>query len=268
MKKHITQSIVLTCALACSLAPARAAELITNGGFESGFTGWTHADSAGSDGSFFLQTGTASPINSMSVPAPPGGATAAMTDAQAPGSHVLYQDFTITAPVGSAILSFDTYLGNQAGGFFVPDPNTLDFAVAAFNQQARVDILLGGASAFSLSADDVLLNIYQTTSATFADPGYTSHSADIAAVLNAHLNTVLRLRFAETDNVSTFQFGADNVSLATSAVPEPASFVTVGFGILLCCASLRIRRLFASCEPVGHVSKHQSFTQSGAPSRP
>jgi len=36
------------------------------------------------------------------------------------------------------------------------------------------------------------------------------------------LNTPLILRFAETDNVFTFQFGVDNVDIQEVAVPEPS----------------------------------------------
>jgi len=49
----------------------------------------------GSEGSFFSQSGSVSPINGDPVP-PPEGTKAAMTDAQGPGSHVLYQDFVAT----------------------------------------------------------------------------------------------------------------------------------------------------------------------------
>src|ERR1051325_2170419 len=91
---------------------AEAANIVSNGGFESGFASWTRADQLGSDGTFFLQTGTSSPVNGDPVPAPPGGTTAAMSDAQGPGSHVLYQDIVIPAVVPSATLSFDVFVGN------------------------------------------------------------------------------------------------------------------------------------------------------------
>src|SRR5689334_11880194 len=121
MKQTRTLScIVLGVATACLLEPANAAELVNNGGFESGFEGWVTADAAGSDGHFSLQSGTSSPVNGTSVPPPPGSITAAMTDAQGPGAHVLYQDFTVVAPLGSAIVSFDAFIGNRAGAFFLP----------------------------------------------------------------------------------------------------------------------------------------------------
>lgn len=94
--------------LAATLAaapPVLAAPAITNGGFESGLTGWTVVNQAGSAGSFQLQTGTSSPLSGFPVPAPTGGANAAMTDSDGPGSHLLYQDFVAVA--GNATLSFD-----------------------------------------------------------------------------------------------------------------------------------------------------------------
>lgn len=214
-------------ALACAPALMHAAEIINNGGFESDFASWTRVDQSGSDGTFLLQTGTASPVNGDPVPPPAGSTHAAMTDAQGPGTHVLYQDFVVSAPVGSASLSFEAFLGNRASSFFVPTPASLDFGAAAFNQQARVDILLGSASVFSVSNNDVLLNVLQTKPGDSLITGYVTYSVEIASLLNAHLNTPLRLRFAETDNVSTFQFGVDNVSLSTSSVPEPASWATL-----------------------------------------
>ena len=152
--------IRLCATLVCALSLRAPAASINNGGFESGFAGWTRANQAGSDGTFALQTGAASPVNGTAVPAPPGGSTAAMTDAQGPGSHVLYQTFMATAPVTQAVLSFDLFIGNRAAAFSTP--SNLDFATPALNQQARVDILTGGADPFSVSGADLLMNLFQT----------------------------------------------------------------------------------------------------------
>jgi len=160
-------------------------------------------------------------VNGAVVPAPPGGSTAAMSDAQGPGSHVLYQTLMVTAPVNQTMLSFDLFVGNRAPAFFTP--NTLDFATPTLNQQARVDILTGGADPFSVSAADVLMNVFQTSTGDPLVSGYTHHISDITALLNSHLNTPLTLRFAETDNVFAFQLGVDNVNIQeASAVPEPS----------------------------------------------
>lgn len=201
--------------------PAHA--FIVNGGFELGFSGWTRIDQVGSEGTFHLQTGTVSPVTGVPVPPPPEGVTAAMTDAEGPGSHVLYQDFVVPAiPVGPTTLSFQLFVQNSAPDFFAPAH--LDFATPALNQQARVDILLPGADPFSVSATDVLLPAFQTDPGDPLVSGYTQFSIDVTGLLNAHLNTTLRLRFAEVDNVDIFQFGVDDVRVgAVQAVPEPAT---------------------------------------------
>lgn len=220
----------LSVALVCLLCSHARAAFINNGGFESGFSNWTRMDQLGSEGTFAIQTGTVSPVNGDPVPAPPGGTAAAMTDAQGPGSHVLYQDFTVTAPVPVATLLFDVFIGNRAGTFF--SPNTLDFSTPTLNQQARVDLLLASAAPFSVASGDVLLNLFHTNPGDPAVSGYTLHTVDITSVLNSHLGTPLRLRFAETDNVFTFQMGVDNVDVALSAVPEPSYLLPLSGALL------------------------------------
>jgi hypothetical protein len=219
-------------------SPARAS-FITNGGFESGFSNWTRLDQLGSEGTFALQSGTVSPVNADPVPAPPGALVAAMTDASGPGSHVLYQDFIVPAAVPSAMLLFDLFIGNRAGTF--ASPTTLDFSTPTLNQQARVDLLLPSANPFSVAPADVLLNLFQSNAGDPALSGYTLHSVDVTAILNAHVGTPLRLRFAETDNVFTFQMGVDNVDISVSAVPEP-SYLLPALGALVAIGCLRRRR--------------------------
>ena len=219
------RNLVLAAPLLSLLAPgfADGAALVTNSGFESGFTGWTRVDAVGSDGTFSLQAGTASPISGDVVPSPPGGAIAAMSDAQGPGSHVLYQDFIVPSVVTSAVLTFDLFVGNRAASFFTPSPESLDFSTPVLNQQARVDLLRAGTDPFSADASDLLLNLIQTNPGDPLVSGYTSHSTDLSALLAAHAGETLRLRFAEADNVFTFQLGVDNVSLVAESIPEPHS---------------------------------------------
>lgn len=219
--------------------------ITTNGGFESGFAGWTRLDQLGGDGSFLLQTGTVSPVNSTTVPAPPGALQAAMTDAQGPGSHVLYQDVTVPlVPFASAQLRFDIFIGNRATAFFTPAPAQLDFSTPILNQQARVDILTGTADPFSVAGADVLLNAFQTMPGNSLVSGYTTVTTDVSALLLANLGNTLRLRFAEVDNVFTFQFGVDNVSITLTPVPEPSSLALVAFGSIVAgrCISRRKRQ--------------------------
>jgi hypothetical protein len=223
-----------------STVPAQA--LIVNGGFEAGFTGWTVASQIGSEGGFALQSGTLSPVTGFDVPPPPEGVTAAMTDAEGPGSHVLYQDFVVPAAVGPTILSFQLFIQNHAPDFVAP-PH-LDFATPALNQQARVDILLAASDAFSVAASDVLQNIYQTQPGDALIAGYSLHAVDVTALLNAHVGTPLRLRFAEVDNVFIFQFGVDAVSIGPAQVAplaEPSALFLALAGALALGWSLRRR---------------------------
>lgn len=238
----------LVLVLASLLAgPAQAVPTLTNGGFESGFTGWTRADALGSDGTFFVQSGTFSPVSGDLVPAPPVGVNAAMSDAGGPGSHVLYQNFSVAAAAAQFLLKFDLYIGNREplGMFATPASRTLDFGINAANQQVRVDVLLGTADPFSVSAGDVLANVYQSQLGNTPESGYDSLSFDVTALINAHVGENLRLRFAETDNMAPLQMGVDNVSLdpITNNVPEPASLVLLTLGGLAVSLVTRRRRM-------------------------
>lgn len=218
-----------TIILTLCLGAAARADLITNGGFESGFTGWVRADQAGSVGIFQDQTGTVSPATGQSVPAPPQGLHAAMTDAAGPGSHVLYQDIVIPASVPGATVQFSVYIKNLATAFSTPA--TLDFATPTLNQQARVDVITTAANPFSVGAADVLQNLFQTAVGSPLVTGYNVITVDVTSVLAANAGQTLRLRFAETDNVNIFNFGVDNVSL--NVVPGPGSFAAGLAGMLV-----------------------------------
>ncbi len=219
------KTTIASIALIAAMAAPSNAQIINNGGFETGLAGWTTANQVGSDGAFLSQTGTGTPINGFAVPAPPQGVRAAMTDAGAGGSHVLYQDFVVPNAVTSASVGFSLFLNNTADAYFFPA--NLDWAATnqtggqILNQQARVDLVTTSADAFSVAAGDVLLNLFQTNAQTPLVTGYNPFLIDITALLQAHAGQTLRLRFAETDNINFLNFGVDNVSLI--AVPEPAT---------------------------------------------
>ncbi len=224
-------SVVLACALT---AQVQAQNLLTNGDFEAGFSGWTRADQIGSESTWLLQSGTVSPVNGFAVPAPPGPIRAAMTDALGPGSHVLYQDFTLSV----ATLRFDLYLNNHANAFF--SPASLDFSLPALNQQVRVDIVTTSADPFSVGVADVLLNLYRTQPGDPLLSGYTTITVDLTAFLSTHLGETLRLRFAEVDNVQVLNAGVDRVSLI---IPEPSASIMALTGLALLGAVYARRRL-------------------------
>jgi glucose/arabinose dehydrogenase len=220
----LTATAVVLCLVAA--LPVQALPVISNGGFEAGLASWTRVDQLGSEGTFFSQSGSVSPVNGDSVPPPPG-IGAAMTDAPGPGSHILYQDFVATPD--AAALSFALFIGNRAGQFATPA--SLDFSTPTLNQQARVDILTTTADPFSVAGSDVLLNLYQTMVGDPLISGYNTITTDISALLAAHAGETLRLRFAETDNILTFQLGVDNVQIGP--IPEPASILLFGAALAL-----------------------------------
>ncbi len=238
--KYGTVGVLAT--LVCALSTPAQAALITNGGFESGLSSWTRVDQVGGDGTFSVQTGTLSPVNLFTVPAPLGGIRAAMTDTQGPGSHVLYQDVVVpTGLIGPYVVSFSLFINNNngAGNFFAPA--SLDFATPTLNQQARVDLVKTSANPFSVAAADVLQNLYQTAPGNPLISGYTSFERDVTALLQANQGQTLRLRFAEVDNVAPFNLGVDNVDFTAAAIPWPSSWIMV-FGSLLGVAFIQRRR--------------------------
>jgi hypothetical protein len=240
MKKAF-HTICVSAAFACLFATAgQAQQLITNGGFETGFTGWTRASQLGSEGNWLQQSGSLSPVNGFAVPPPPGGSNAAMTDAQGPGSHVLFRDFVVPLTLGVTTLRFDLYINNHASAFF--SPATLDFATPTLNQQFRVDIMTSSSDPFSVAVGDVLMAVYQTQPGNPLVSGYVTITADLTSLFAAHAGETLRLRFAEVDNVNSLNVGIDNVSIAV--VPEPASvmLLVAGGGVLAMLARRRRRR--------------------------
>ena len=235
-------SLATAAILALFFAPGLAsAELIVNGGFESGLSGWTRLDQLGSDGTFFLQSGTTSPVNGDPVPAPPGGLNAAMTDSQAGGSHVLYQDFIVPAGLPEGILKFDLFLGNRAGTFVTPTSAGLDWTTPALNQQVRVDILRGGTDPFSVSSADVLFNAYQSKPGDLAVSGYKTITVGLNNIFVGQVGQTMRLRFAEVDNLAPLQMGVDNVSLI-AVVPEPSSLILATLAGVIALPTLVYRR--------------------------
>jgi hypothetical protein len=96
-----------------------------------------------------------------------------------------------------------------------------------------VDIIKNTADPFSVAASDVLANLYQTKAGDPLVSGYNTVTTDITALLAAHVGETLRLRFAETDNVSTFQLGVDAVRFDQVQIPEPASILLFGAALAL-----------------------------------
>jgi MYXO-CTERM domain-containing protein len=234
--RHLTSALLL---LAGGISTSSAAQLLTNGNFETGdFTGWTSNVQAGSSGSRFIDTpGTTSPSSGSATPANAGGGSFyVVTDQGGPGSYSLIQSFTIPSTPSSVILSFEMFNQTSVGS---ANAGTLDYAGSA-NQHARVDILSAAALPFETGAG-VLQNYYLGNDGAIPRPSYTSYSFDITSLVSTP--GTYQLRFAQVDNQGIFQQGIDNVSINfTTAVPEPSAALLGGLALA---GMLRRRRPLA-----------------------
>lgn len=241
--EHCKKLLLVALALTWLIAPSgHAVELITNGGFETGFTGWSLFDQAGGDGGFFLGSTTFTPLSGSPTVGPAGGNFYAVSDQNGPGAHVLLQSFTINSG-STAILSFSMFVNDQSGVGPIVNPAGLDYT-ADPNQHARVDILRAGADPFSTNPADVLANFYLNVD-PFNNPNpYTDYSFDLTSLFGA--GGTFLLRFAEVDNQLFLNLGVDNVSIESNPAGVPES----GSTVLLLGASLLgivgIRRLLPS----------------------
>jgi hypothetical protein len=218
--------------LAFIAAPASAAQLLTNGNFETGsYAGWTALAAPSANGSIQLSTpGTGTPQNSFPTPAnAAGGNFYSVTDQGGPGAYALLQTFTVAPGTTSLTLSFQQFVQtNAAFAVGLPDLNF----VGPANQHARVDILTASSGAFSTSSIDVVANFYLGIDGAIGSTPYTAYSFNISSLAAG----TYQLRFAQVDNQGNFNQGVDNVSIeaVSGAVPEPASWamMIVGFGIV------------------------------------
>jgi hypothetical protein len=226
LNRTMTAAILGVGACVALSSETLATELIVNGGFETGdFTGWTVTDIAGGSGSFFVVTGTSTPLSLLDTVGAASGAFYAVSDQTGPGTHALTQAFTVAPGMSSVLLTFQMFV-NNANALAIIDAIGLDHD-GPDNQHGRVDLLTGAASAFDTGAG-VLANFY-LGSDTGANPSpYSSYVFDLTA-LTAGGGT-FQLRFAETDNQTFFNLGVDNVSIVATAsdVPAPASIGLFG----------------------------------------
>ena len=208
---------------------AVAATTVTNGSFETGdFTGWTVIPQADSSGNWTVTTGTSSPIDQVTIPAPSCATHQAVFDQTGESSAVMYQDLAVPARATST-LTFTHWYANEAteGGEDVvgtkqllddtplwASPPTLDFTTDVDNQQYRVDIMKPTADLTSVASADVLKSVFQTEP---GDPA-TLDPTGVTVDLSAFAGQTVRLRFAAVDNDFYLRVGVDCLALASTPI--------------------------------------------------
>jgi hypothetical protein len=186
-------------------APAANAAVVTNGDFETGnLSGWQLSNSGA--GSWFAYTGTSTPIEDFTVPAPPQGSYGGITDESGQGLHVLYQDVTLPPSGTTNQLSLFVYYDSKAP---IVSPDSLD-PFGGANQQYRIDVMKPSAPIDSVASGDVLLTVFRTLAGDSQALAPTLKTADLTSLTGQ----TVRLRLAEVDNQFFFNAGADAIMVS------------------------------------------------------
>jgi len=176
--------------------------------FESGvITGW-QAVGSGSGGWFVYADGHTAPEPAQSdpnvpfdVPDPPQGRFAAVTDANGPGTRILYRDLRLQ---GRFTLRASVF---YAGTGPFSSPATLAYDRPEANQQFRIDLLSPSAPIDSVAKGDVLANVFHTSP---EDPA-RRQPTEVHMDVSAWAGQTIRLRLAGTDNQGPLRVGVDNI---------------------------------------------------------
>ena len=208
MRKPVAVISAISLALVIALAAAvvYAANPISNGGFEKGTSeDWTVVNNAPDPGSsWYVYSGNRTPLTGHKIKKPKVGQFAAVTDMLGPGSHIIYQDFTVTS--GEPILSMRLMYKNLAAGFATPD--TLDPTVVQ-NQQYRVDLMTVGSAPNSMDSADILSSLFRTDVGDKNKQVWKTYEFD----LSSHIGEAVRLRLAVVTNQMFLFGGADDITM-------------------------------------------------------
>ena len=188
--------------------PSARPETVVVGDFESGaLDGWREVGS-GRGGWFVYTKGQQTPEGASNdqngpvrLPDPPQGSFAASTEADGPGTHILYRDVRLG---GRSTLVASLFYRNTAP---LASPDTLAYDSPGENQQFRLDLIDPSAPIDSVAPDDVLLDVFRTSA---RDPWYRA-PAEVAVDTEALAGRTVRLRIVQTDNQGLMRVGVDDI---------------------------------------------------------
>ena len=189
---------------------ANAAQILTNGSFESGLAGWTVTNSTTDGSGWFVTDQPQTPINGYPTPGPSDGSYYAVTDDIGPGLHAITQTFTDPLDTISAILSFDVFMNDVYG-------------LGGNPQIACVCLIPGGADPLTATPIQIVygpFDLFQS-SPTTTNP-YVHVSEDISSFMVPGQTYQLRVL---VKNSNPYDVGVDNFSLNVTTAPEPSTLI-------------------------------------------
>lgn len=221
LRKLVIIGIIGACAM-----PAMAANLLTNGGFESGTAaGWIQSTAPSSNGTAgVFANGANAPVSGLSTTVNAGGGNFVyLTGQGGPGGYELRQSFTL-ANAQIVTIKFDHFANNYGGAVF--SGNGLDPFAGPPVQFALVDLISASTGAFSTAGQ--IQSFFSGADGGSNPNPWTSYSFNVSLGAGTYA-----IRFAQADNQLFFTQGVDNVFVG-GAVPEPASWAMLiaGFGLV------------------------------------
>ncbi|WP_294193296.1 VCBS domain-containing protein, partial [uncultured Sphingomonas sp.] len=197
----------------------RTMQLITNGGFENGLTGWRLTSAGG--GTFITTTGPTTTPSGFTLPAPQQGAAYAVSRQGGPAVDALEQTIIVPTGTTSLTLSYSMFVRSSAA---FDSGNGL--SNTGSSQFGRVDLLQDPSAAFS-TGTDVIRNFY------FGIDGNTFQNYTFNILGNVTPGSSYDLRFAQADTQGYLDMGVDAVSVSATVGATEDNVSTIDASILL-----------------------------------